>query len=70
MPTTRVVLYREADGSIPIRSWFRGLPPKARAKCQARLEMLTALGHELRRPVAEYLRDDIHELRAKHLNVN
>lgn len=28
------------------------------------------MGHELRRPEADYLRDGIYELRAKHLGVN
>ena len=61
---------QDDDRAAPLRDWFAELVPKARAKCQARLEMLAQLGHELRRPVADYLRDDIHELRAKHLNVN
>lgn len=28
------------------------------------------MGHELRRPTADYLRDGIYELRAKHRNVH
>ncbi len=28
------------------------------------------MGHELRRPEADYLRDGIHELRAKNLGIN
>lgn len=43
---------------------------QARAKCFVRLERLSALGHDLRRPEADTLRDDIHELRVKHRNVN
>jgi len=34
--------------------------------CLARLELLEASGHELRRPAADFLRDGIYELRAKH----
>jgi phage-related protein len=44
--------------------WLDGLPAKAQAKCVARLQRLEDLGHELRRPEADYLRDGIHELRA------
>lgn len=35
-----------------------------------RIERLKALGHELRRPEADYLRDRIYELRTKHAGVN
>jgi phage-related protein len=42
----------------------------ARAKCRVRLDRLEELGHELRRPEADYLRDGIYELRAMHAGVN
>ncbi len=64
MPGTRVVLYREEDGSCPFLEWFGKLPQKVQDKCYLRLERLRELGHELRRPEADYLRDDIYELRA------
>jgi phage-related protein len=35
-----------------------------------RIERLEELGHELRRPEADYLKDGIYELRAKHAGVN
>ena len=70
MPRTRLVAYQEDDGSVPLRDWLDGLPRKARMKCLVRLERLEELGHELRRPEADYLRDGIHELRAKHQKVN
>lgn len=37
--------------------------------CLARLELLEASGHELRRPAADFLRDGIYELRARHKHV-
>jgi phage-related protein len=40
------------------------LPAKAQDKCQVRVERLRELGHELRRPEADLLRDGIYELRA------
>ena len=50
--------------------WLDDLHSKARQKCLARLERLEAMGHELRRPEADYLRDDIYELRASHQGVH
>ena len=70
MPRTTVVLYREEDGSVPLLAWLESLPEKAQDKCVVRIERLSELGHELRRPEAEYLRDDIYELRAKHAGIN
>jgi len=39
------------------------LPAKAQDKCFLRLERLREVGHELRRPEADFLRDGIYELR-------
>lgn len=63
MARTAIVFYRETDGTIPFLDWFEGLAEKAQDKCRLRLERLRELGHELRRPEADYLRDGIHELR-------
>jgi len=63
VPKTKVVLYREQDGSCPFLEWFGGLPPKAQDKCYVRLERLREMGHELRRPEGDLLRDGIYELR-------
>ncbi len=70
MPKTAVVLYCEDDGSCPFLEWFDGLPVKAQDKCQVRLERLRELGHELRRPEADLLRDGIYELRASLQGIN
>jgi phage-related protein len=63
VPRTRVVLYQEEDGSCPFLEWFAELPAKAQDKCFLRLGRLRELGHELRRPEADFLRDGIYELR-------
>ncbi|MDO8518879.1 MAG: type II toxin-antitoxin system RelE/ParE family toxin [Deltaproteobacteria bacterium] len=63
MPKTEVVFYREDDGSIPLLAWFDGLPNKVQDKCRMRIELLKQFGYELRRPVADILRDGIYELR-------
>ena len=70
MPRTRVVLFRDADGVVPVLEWFDRLPEKAQDKCLARIERLRESGYELRRPEADYLRDGIHELRVRCAGVN
>lgn len=73
MPRTQVFFFQEASGSVPVLDWFKDLrrrDEKAYAKCVARIRRLVALGHELRRPEADLLRDGIHELRAKRGRVN
>lgn len=70
MPQVDIVLFRETDGTVPLLQWLDELIPKARDRCLERLERLEEFGHELRRPHADYLGEDIYELRAKHLGVN
>lgn len=69
MPATRVVFYREGEW-VPMREWLAGLQPKAQDKCVGRLLMLRALGHELRRPAADYIGANIYELRASCRGIN
>jgi hypothetical protein len=64
MPKTKVVFYQEEDGTCPVLAWLREIPPKAQDKCWVKMERLAELGHDLRRPEADLLRDKIHELRA------
>jgi hypothetical protein len=64
MPEIDLIFYQDDDGSVLLVDWLDQLPPKAQLKCLARIERLAELGHELRRPEADYLRDDIYELRA------
>ena len=70
MPRTKVVFYEADDGSVPFLDWFDDLQAKAQDKCRVRLQRLADLGHELRRPVANYLRDGIYELRVGHRSMN
>jgi phage-related protein len=67
------LFYRQADGSVPVKRWLGGLRRTDRggfAKCVERIQRLAALGHELRRPHADFLRDGIYELRARRGTVN
>ena len=70
MPRTKLLLYRDEDGTIPVLEWLERLPQKAQDKCFVRIERLQELGHELRRPEADILRDGIYELRTHHQHVN
>jgi hypothetical protein len=71
VPETRVVFYQE-EGEVPVLKWLTRLLKEDRkgyANCAARIKQLAASGYELRRPAANYLRDGIYELRAKHIHV-
>jgi len=70
MPRTEVILFKEDDKSVPLVEWLESVPKKPRAKCVAALARLEKLGHELRRPEADYLRDDIYELRVLFQSMN
>lgn len=70
MPRVELILFQESDGTVPVVDWLDGLPSGARAKCFALLNCLGEFGHKLRRPIADYLGDDICELRAKHQGIN
>lgn len=64
MPKTTVVFFKDIDESVPVLDWIRRIPVKAQDKCRVKLGRLAEMGHELRRPEADLLRDKIYELRA------
>ena len=70
MPKTDVVLFAEDNGAVPLLEWLDRQPTKAQDKCIVRIERLAELGHDLRRPEADYLRDGIYELRVSRQGVN
>lgn len=73
MPQTRLLFFQSADGVSPVWEWLKDLrrrEPRAYAKCVLRIRRLAGLGHELRRPEADLLRDGIYELRARLGTVN
>ena len=68
MPPTRVLVFRDSTERSPLIEWLDEMEkaePKAFVRCLARIQQLEQMGHELRRPAADILRDKIHELRAK-----
>ncbi|MGH9631621.1 MAG: type II toxin-antitoxin system RelE/ParE family toxin [Bryobacteraceae bacterium] len=71
MAQTEVFFFREPkDKTVPLLEWLDGLPTKVQAKCTERIDRLGDLGHELRRPEADFLRDGIYELRASYQGVH
>lgn len=70
MAECKLVYYRDQAGAKPLQTWLDGLVPMAREKCLSKLKRLEDVGHELRRPEADYLRDGIYELRASRQGVN
>ncbi len=73
MPQTEVLFFQERPGDSPVVTWLEELrrtDAKSFAKCAAVIERLRELGHELRRPTADILRDGIYELRVRRGRVN
>lgn len=70
MPRTETIIYKERSGRVPLLEWMSKLPRKVRYKWTERFEDLREFGHELRRPISAYLRDEIYELRARRGSVN
>jgi len=70
LPKTRVVFYQDEGGRVPVLEWLDILPEKIQDKCVVKIERLRELGHELRRPEADVLRDGIYELRVGREGIN
>ena len=70
MPRTAVVFYKDRDGNVPVLEWLDGLSAKVQDKCVVKIERLRELGHELRRPEADLLRNGIYELRVGRTGMN
>jgi hypothetical protein len=54
MPATEILVFREANGRIPMEDWLDFVPTKARDKCLHYMRLLAQSGHELRRPIADF----------------
>ncbi len=70
MPQMEVVLFMEENGTAPLREWLDEQPEKVQDKFVERVERLAEKGHELRRPLADILRDKIYELRVRFKKKN
>lgn len=65
-----IVFYKDDKERCPVLEWLMELPKKIQAKAEVRIERLAELGYQLRRPEADYLRDEIYELRWRFQSVN
>ena len=71
MPQVTVLFYKELDESVPLIDWLTKVRPKrAKTKCLALIKLLATMGHELKRPRTDTLRDGIRELRTEVGNIN
>ena len=68
MPETELIIFADDSDSAPLLRWFDRLPQTVQNKCLERIDRLKALGHELRRPHTDLLRDGIYELRVRSGN--
>jgi phage-related protein len=69
VPHTKIILYQDARGRVPVLDWLEELEHRdrsARDACDRQIRRLAALGHELRRPHCDFLRDGIYELRCPY----
>jgi phage-related protein len=66
---SNIYYYIDARGNNPVKEFIASLPLKERAKVLAYIEELRQQGHNLRRPLADYVGQGIYELRPKHNRV-
>lgn len=66
----QVFYFQDDHGHTPFLDWLDGLTEKTRDKVSDRLERLAELGHLLRRPEADYLRDGVYELRVTRQGIH
>ena len=60
-----VYYFIDENGSKPVKEFIDSLAGKEQAKVYAYIAELKNQGHNLRRPMADYLRDGIYELRPR-----
>ena len=64
-----VKFYQRPDGRYPVKEFLENLPYDERERMLRQMKRLKRWGPELRRPDSDYLRDKIHELRARWFRV-
>lgn len=70
MPQIQVLIYQDEDRVAPLLEWLDELPEKVQDKCRIKIERLSEMGNELRRPEADLLQEGIYELRVRWQSVN
>lgn len=62
---SNIYYFVDEKGNNPVKEFIKLLPTKERAKVFAYLVELKNQGHSLHRPMADYLKEGIYELRSK-----
>lgn len=70
MPSVNIVFYQDNDGNCLVLDWLSRQQARVEAKARVRIEQLSKVGHEMRRPDSDYLREGIYELRWRKQSVN
>lgn len=60
-----IYYFLDKDGAAPVKEFIASLTLKEKAKVYAYIRELKRQGNNLRRPMADYLRSGIYELRPK-----
>ena len=60
-----ICFFIDARGENPVREFIEKLPLKDQTKILAYLDELKNQGHNIRRPMADYLGEGIYELRPR-----
>ena len=66
MPAVQSLFYQEPGELPPVLDWLESLATQPRTRAEYAIGRLAAEGHELRRPLADTLRDGIYELRVTY----
>jgi len=61
----KIFFFVDSRGRAPVKEFIEELPPDEQEKALAYIEELKRQGHNLRRPLADFVRDGIYELRPK-----
>ena len=61
----KIYYYVDARGNSPVKKFIDELPIKEQAKVFAYIEELRNQGHNIRRPLADYVKNGVYELRPK-----
>lgn len=61
-----VCFFVDERGNNPVKEFIQKLPLRDQAKIKAYLDELKVQGHNLRRPMADYLGEGIYELRPRN----
>ena len=64
-----VRFFRDPKGKCPVLISLNEMQEQAEAKAYVRIEQLAQLGNNLQRPLSDYLRDGIYELRWRFVKV-